>query len=170
METFESLSPKEITDNIVRLIGFDWMLVTAGKPGHYNMMTASWGGMGYLWNKPVVFVFVRPQRYTFEFMEERDTFTLSFFSETYREALNVCGTFSGREVDKTAKSGLTPMETEAGNITFEEARLVLECRKLYGEFLRPEAFTDAETAVKYYPGKDFHKVYVAEIVGVWKKK
>lgn len=170
MKDFHPVDPKKITDNYVHLIADDWMLVTAGDSSRFNMMTASWGGAGYLWNKPVVFVFIRPQRYTFGFMEERDTFTLSFFGEEYRQALQLCGTLSGRDTDKTARTGLTPLTGETGNIAFAEARLILECRKLYAGFMRPEAFTDQALIAKNYPAADFHKVYVAEIVKGWEKR
>ena len=111
----KKIAPKDIDKNVIKLIGQDWMLVTAGDQEKFNMMTASWGSMGYLWNKPVVMVFVRPQRYTFEFTEKKDEFTLSFFDEKYRHALNVCGSVSGRDVNKVQESGLTPYFTEAGN-------------------------------------------------------
>jgi len=164
------IEPKEIDRNMIRLIGEDWMLVTAGNREKFNMMTASWGTMGYLWNKPVVMVFVRPQRYTFEFTEKQDEFTLSFFDEKYRQSLKVCGSVSGRNVDKVKASGLTPCFTEAGNPAFEEAGLVLECRKIYGDFLKEEAFADQKIVNSQYGQKDFHKMYVAEIVNVWVKK
>ena len=120
------IKPEEITDNVIKLIGKDWMLVTAGRPGDYNTMTASWGGAGFLWNKPVVFVFVRHERHTYGFMEREDVFTLSFFDEKYRKALSLCGTKSGRDTDKAAETGLTPVETSNGSIAFSPARLVLE--------------------------------------------
>lgn len=164
------IEPKEIDRNVIRLIGEDWMLVAAGNREKFNMMTASWGSMGYLWNKPVVMVFVRPQRYTFEFTEKQDGFTLSFFDEKYRKALNVCGTVSGRDIDKVKESGLTPCFTEAGNPAFEEAVLVLECRKLYGDFLNEEAFSDRKIVDSQYGQKDYHKMYVAEIVNAWVKE
>lgn len=169
-KTFQSITPKEITDNMVKLIGDQWMLVTAGDSARFNTMTASWGGIGYLWNKPVVFIFIRPQRYTFGFIEEQEHFTLSFFTEQYREALKLCGTTSGRDGNKVEKAGLTPRITSAGNVAFEEARLILECRKLYADFMNPAAFIDPTIVEGTYPGKDFHKVYVAEIVNVWEKK
>lgn len=166
----EKIEPKDINENVIRLIGDEWMLVTAGDREKFNMMTASWGSMGFLWNKPVVMVFVRPQRYTFEFTEKRDTFTLSFFDERYRRALNVCGSVSGRDTDKVKESGLTPYFTEAGNPAFEEASLVLECRKLYADFLKEEAFTERKIVDVQYGQKDFHKMYVAEIINAWVRK
>ena len=108
----KKIEPKEIQDNAVQLIGDDWMLVTAGSPEHFNMMTASWGGLGFMWKKPVAFVVIRPQRHTFRFIEAGDELTLSFFSHEYHKALTVCGTTSGRDTDKVAASGLTPYVTE----------------------------------------------------------
>ena len=106
----KKIAPKDIDKNVIKLIGQDWMLVTAGDQEKFNMMTASWGSMGYLWNKPVVMVFVRPQRYTFEFTEKKDEFTLSFFDEKYRHALNVCGSVSGRDVNKVQESARTVLQ------------------------------------------------------------
>ena len=166
----QKINPKEIDENVIRLIGDEWMLVAAGDREKFNMMTASWGSMGFLWNKPVVMVFVRPQRYTYEFTEKGDMLTLSFFGEQYRRALNVCGSVSGRDTDKVKESGLTPYFTEAGNPAFEEASLVLECRKLYVDFLKEEAFVDSKIVDVQYKQKDFHKMYVVEIVNAWVKK
>ena len=164
----KKIAPKDIDKNVIKLIGQDWMLVTAGDQEKFNMMTASWGSMGYLWNKPVVMVFVRPQRYTFEFTEKKDEFTLSFFDEKYRHALNVCGSVSGRNVNKVQESGLTPYFTEAGNPAFEEATLVLECKKLYTDVLRAENFI-GEVADRFYGEKEggFHKLYIGEILNTW---
>ena len=169
-KTFQPVDPKEINENAIQLIGDKWMLVTAGDSSSFNTMTASWGTMGFLWNRPVVFVFIRPQRYTFEFMEREEEFTLSFFKEEYRKALQICGTTSGRDVNKVEKAGITPHFTPNGNIAFEEAYLVLECKKLYAQLLDPKAFLDTTIAPKVYPENDFHKVYVAEIVNAWEKK
>lgn len=162
------IKPEEITDNVIKLIGKDWMLVTAGRPGDYNTMTASWGGAGFLWNKPVVLVFVRPERHTYGFMEREDVFTLSFFDEKYRKALSLCGTKSGRDTDKAAETGLTPVETSNGSIAFSQARLVLECRKLYVSDLKSEKFLDKTILEKCYDSAHggLHRVYVAEITGV----
>ncbi len=163
----KKIDPREIRDNAVQLIGNDWMLVTAGTLEHFNMMTASWGGLGFMWKKPVVFVVIRPQRHTFRFMEAGEVFTLSFFSHEYHKALNVCGTTSGRDTDKVAASGLTPYVTESGSVSFTEARLVLECRKLYAEALNPEAFLDKTIVPEWYAAGDFHKMYIAEILNAW---
>ena len=169
MNGFEHIKPEMVTDNYIRLIGKDWMLITAGNQECFNTMTASWGGVGFLWNKSVVFAFVRPQRYTYGFMEEREEFTLSFFDEKYRKALQVCGTLSGREVNKVEKAGLTPCTTDSGNMTFRESRLILECRKLYTDMIRLEAVIDKKLTGQWYSESDFHRMYVAEIVKVWEK-
>ncbi len=166
----KQVDPREIERNVVRLIGDDWMLISAGTAEKFNTMTASWGGMGFLWNKPVAFVFIRPQRYTYEFTERRDTMTLSFFEEQYRPALKFCGSHSGRDTDKVASAGLTPWHMPSGNVSFEEASLVLEGRKLYAEWMDPSHFIDTTIPEKWYPSGDFHKMYVIEITHAWKKE
>jgi len=129
--SFQALQLESISDNVFKLIEQDWMLITAGPPTHHNTMTANWGGLGNLWNRKVSFCFVRPQRYTYQFLEESPTFSLAFFAERYRPALELCGSRSGREINKAAASGLTPIEVTPGITSFAEARLVLECKKIY---------------------------------------
>ena len=164
------IKPTDIKGNLIRQIASDWMLVTAGDKHKFNTMTANWGGVGYLWNKHVVFVFVRPERYTYQFIENSGGFTLSFFEEKYRDALNLCGSKSGRDCDKVAEASLTPHFTELGHPAFREARLVLECRKLYAEALGKSSFVDEELLKIHYSTKGgIHKMYIAEIVRVWVK-
>ena len=103
------IEPNMIDRNVFQLIGSDWMLITAGTPESYNTMTASWGGMGVLWGKNVCFCFIRPTRHTYQFIEKADVFSLSFFEERYRGALEICGTKSGRDIDKAAATGLIPV-------------------------------------------------------------
>ncbi len=171
MENFKKIEVSKLNENVFDLIGKQWMLVAAGSPDtKFNMMTASWGGLGWLWEKPVSFIFVRPQRYTFEFTEKEDYYTISFYSEQYREILKLLGTKSGRNFDKMTQSGLTPFKTPNGNIAFKEARIIIECKKLYSTFLKEENFLDKETVKTKYPEKDFHKMYVGEIVNVWIKE
>ena len=170
-DNYKSIEPKELQGNIFNLIGEKWMLITAAKnDGAYNTMTASWGGMGVMWGKPVVWCVIRPVRYTFEFMEEADYFTLTFFPEEYRKALNILGTKSGRITDKITESGLTPAMIGLDNgdckkdaVYFEEADTVLTCRKLYYQDIDPKNFID-ETLDKNYPNKDYHRMYIGEIV------
>ncbi len=165
---YRAIKASEIKGNLIELIADDWMLITAGKRDKFNTMTANWGGAGYLWNKPVVFVFVRPERYTFGFIEREEGFTLSFFEEKYRDALNLCGARSGRDCDKIAEAGLTPFFTESGNPAFTETRLVIECRKLYASQLTKDAFIDSEPLKTHYSTKgNLHRMYIAEIIRVW---
>ena len=165
---YKQISPLAIEGNLMRQIASDWMLVTAGNKEKFNTMTANWGGVGYLWNKPVVFVFIRPERYTFQFIERSDGFTLTFFDENYREGLNLCGTKSGRDCDKVSEAGLTPHFTEHGYPAFTEARLVLECRKLYANILIRDNFLDNEPFRTHYSTKGgLHKMYIAGIVSAW---
>lgn len=159
--SFKEIKPELLTDNPFKLIGADWMLITAGTVGSFNTMTASWGGLGVLWERKVCFCFIRPTRYTYEFIERSENFTLSFFEERFRKALSYCGSHSGRDTDKIKEAGLTPV-TEGGFIHFAEARLVLACRKLYFQDISPDRFLDA--AIEgMYPQKDYHRMYVGEI-------
>ncbi len=165
MKELRPITPEEL-ENVCRLIGRDWMLITAAgkdKKGKetVNTMTASWGGMGVLWNKPVAFCFIRPQRYTFELTEQSDSLSLSFFGEEYRAALRLCGTKSGRDTDKFAEAGLTPAWKDDTPYV-DEARLVLLCRKLYADDLKEGAFIDKSLLSNYKDG-DFHRMYVVEI-------
>lgn len=160
---FVKISPKEISENPIKLIGQDWMLISAGSPEKFNSMTASWGGIGFMWNKPVAFAVIRPTRYTFEFVESRKRFTLSFFSQNYKKALGIFGSKSGRDCDKVAESGLTPFFTESGAPAYEEAKLILDCSAIYSQTLDESAFLDSEVLKKWYSSDPLHKLYVAEI-------
>jgi flavin reductase (DIM6/NTAB) family NADH-FMN oxidoreductase RutF len=166
---FTKFSVDSLNENFFSMINRDWMLITAGQSGDFNTMTASWGATGILWNKPIAICFIRPHRYTFGFADRNPVFTLSFFGDQYREALNFCGTVSGRDVDKVKHTGLSPLETPNGSITFKQALLVLECRKLYADFLRPDNFLIKEIMDKNYPKKDFHKFFIGEITGCYKR-
>lgn len=164
---FTLCSPYDLSDNLFRLIGRDWMLITAAAPdGRYNTMTASWGTAGVLWNKPVAICFVRPQRYTDEFIRQSDRLTLSFFGEEMRDALKFCGANSGRDCDKAAATGLVPLTLESGGVSFAQAKLIFDCRRLYAGEIRPEALLDPALMANY-PDKDFHHVYVCEIEQAW---
>ncbi|MGQ9490102.1 MAG: flavin reductase family protein [Anaerolineae bacterium] len=162
--SFITVAPTALGDNPFQLIGRDWMLVTAGTAESFNAMTASWGRLGHLWNRDVCFCFVRPQRHTFGFMERASHFTLSFFPTTYRAALEYGGSHSGRDVDKTAATGLIPVADKTGAVYFAQARLVLVCRKLYGGDIVRSAFTDPALPAEVYLKGDFHRMYVGEIV------
>lgn len=168
MAGYRRIAPDKIPGNVIKLISEDWMLITAGNDSQYNTMTASWGGLGELYNKPVSICFIRPSRYTYEFMERGDYYTLSFYTEAYRDALNYCGTHSGRDGDKAAATGLTPITTPFGAKAFGEAWLILECKKTLAQSLIPEALNDPELK-KEWTGQSMHKMYIGEIVNVWVK-
>lgn len=155
------ISPEMITDNTFKLIGKDWMLVTAGSEAAFNTMTAAWGGLGVLWDKKICFCVIRPTRYTYAFMEKSEDFTLSFFEERYRDVLTYCGTKSGKDIDKVTQTGLTPVFDD-DIIYFGEARLVMVCRKIYAQDIVPDNFIDPNID-KFYPKKDYHRMYVGEI-------
>jgi flavin reductase (DIM6/NTAB) family NADH-FMN oxidoreductase RutF len=160
---FEEIDVKNLPDNVFHLLENDWMLITAGTKDNFNTMTASFGTFGILWNKPIATIFVRPQRYTFSFLEDNSGFTLTVFHEKYRKALQYCGQFSGRNVDKVKETGLTPIVLPSGNMAFEQARIIVECKKLYADDFKPENFIEKEIIHRIYPSKDFHRMYIAEI-------
>ena len=156
------------TEEIIDLIGKKWMLVTAGTREKYNMMTASWGGIGWLWNKPVAFIFIRPERYTHELIEAGGRITLSFYAEEHRKALQVCGTKSGRDTDKTQAAGLSPIALDSGAVSFAQARLTLDCHKLFKTSMHEAVFIDKELLEKWYGSHGgLHDVYVVEIDEVY---
>jgi len=161
-ETFKEIKFSSIKENALKLIGDDWMLLTAGNMSRYNMMTASWGALGVLWNRDVCICFIRPGRHTYTFVEKADHFTVCFFDEKFRDTLNFLGTKSGRDMDKMKDSGLTPAESGAGSVYFTQARLVLECRKLYFQDINPGQFLDPGID-KNYPARDYHRMYIGEI-------
>lgn len=165
---FTSISPYKLKDNFFDALDNGWMLITAGNIDKLNTMTASWGGFGILWNKPVSFIFIRPQRYTFEFVEKNDYYTLCFFDEEWHSALKFCGSKSGRDYDKVKETGLTPIKTPNG-IAFKQARLIIECKKLYADNLNENNFLDMSVALKNYPTKDYHKFAIGEIMNVFVK-
>lgn len=167
---FKEIDIKDLSFNPFTKIGSEWMLVTAGDEKKYNTMTASWGGLGHLWNKDVATIYVRPQRYTKQFVDSADLFTLSFYDvPQYREALNICGTLSGRDCDKPAKAGLTPYFTD-GTTAFNEANLIFVCKKLYADEIEEKYFLDSDTVEKNYPKRDFHTLYIGEILKVLVKE
>ncbi len=167
IQKFKELNPDNFNENVVRLIGKEWMLITAGISGDFNTMTAAWGGLGYLWNMPVAFIFVRPQRYTFEFTEKYPTFSLSFFEKKHRGILNFCGKYSGRDFDKIKETGLRSFESPDGNMIYEQAKLNIECTKLYADDIKESQFVLPEVDHKIYPQKDYHRFYIGKIDHLW---
>lgn len=166
--SFKEIKPEELNSSVFSDIGKKWMLISAAKEdGSINTMTASWGGMGVLWNKNVFFCFIRPQRYTHEFTEASEKISLSFFGEEYRNALTLCGRKSGRDCDKIKEAGLTVFNNSDG-VGFEEAERIIYGKKLYAGKLDPECFLSDEIG-KHYNG-DYHTVYICEIEKIVEKE
>ena len=146
-----------------------WFLLAAGDlaAGRYNVMTVAWGGFGTLWSKPLAMIVVRPQRYTYEFTEKYETFTLCAFPEAHRDGLNLCGSRSGRDFDKVKACGwkAIPM-SQVKAPGFEEAELILECRKTYFDDFDPARFVDPGIQ-ENYADRDYHRMYFGEVLAVW---
>ncbi len=147
-------------------IAKDWMLVSAGTPESCSTLTASWGGVGVLWGKNVVFSFIRPQRHTLEFIDQEDYFSITFLKDGYRDALNYCGSHSGGENQKITEAGLHLAEFKEAPI-FKEASLTFICKKLYRQPLEPKYLLDQTLDERWYPNKDYHNMFVGEIVHVF---
>ncbi|MBQ6848322.1 MAG: flavin reductase [Clostridia bacterium] len=157
---FKEINPKEISDNLIKAIAEEWMLISAGDKDGYNMMTASWGFMGEMWGADSVVAMVRPQRYTMKFINDNDYFTLSFYGDN-KAVHKVCGSQSGRDVNKTELTGLTPIFCD-NSVYFKEARMVLVCKKQYVDVLKEECFTDTAPLEKWY-NKDLHHIIIGKI-------
>ncbi len=170
MSHIESIDIEKIEYNFFSTLMHDWMLVTAGNINDFNTMTASWGTLGILWNKPVALCFIRPHRYTFQFAEQTPYFSLSFFNDEHRHILDFCGSYSGRDTDKVAATGLIPVRLNAHCVSFEQATLVFECLKLYADFIKPEHFVVTELIRDIYPRKDFHRFFIGEIINCYLRK
>lgn len=142
----------------------DWALLTAGNFEDYNTMTVSWGGLGTLWNKSVATVYVRPNRYTYQYMESNDYFTVSFYPEEYRKDLALLGKLSGRDGDKVAKTTLSPVNL-GDSVTFAQARRTLLCRKLYAQDLDPKVIPQ-EVMDSAYAKEPVHRMYIGEVIQI----
>lgn len=166
---FREVKAEELTMNPFTKIGKEWLLITAGNEEKCNTMTASWGAMGVMWGKNAATVYIRPQRYTKEFVDREDTFTISVLGEEHRKALSYCGSVSGKGIDKIKEAGLTPYFTD-GTAAIGEADMIMVCRKLYHDTIKPECFDEKEQDARWYPEKDYHVMYIAEIVKVLVKE
>ena len=166
---WETVTPADLTFNPFTLIGKEWMLVTAGNETAHNTLTASWGGLGVLWKKDVSYIFIRPQRYTMQFLEQEDYYSLCFFDKTYHSALAYCGTHTGKEVDKDKETGLTVCFDQAAPY-YQEARLVFICKKMSCQQIDPSSFLDETIDEDVYPQKDYHYLFVGSIEKVLLRK
>ncbi len=163
MNNYKEVMPELLRKNPFQAIGKDWMLITAGNGDDVNTMTASWGGFGVMYGKNVAFIVVRPQRYTKEFIDREDTFSLSFLEKKkYKSVLNYLGTVSGRTEDKIKKSGLTLDHVDETPF-FNEAHYVFICKKLYQQPMQGDCLVNEKLDLTYYPDKDYHVLYIAEI-------
>jgi len=162
------VAPGEI-GSAVELFRDDWMALIVGRKGELNAMTIGWGGIGMLWNCPVVTVYVSSDRYTHGLMERNDCFVVEAFAEPYRGVLKYLGSHSGRHGDKIAGSGLTVEYTAAGNPIFEQGMLAIECRKIYSASFDPAGFSGDAAERFYAKGTGIHTIYIGEIVNVWRK-
>ncbi len=167
--TRKSIDPAKLTIQAHDLFHKQWMLLTCGDfdEGKFNTMTIGWGSVGTMWSRPFVLVAVRPSRYTYQFMEEFDDFTVSSFPKAYHNALNLLGTKSGRDSDKISEAGLTPIPSSVVHSpSFAEANLIIECKKIYWHDFEPDHFID-KSIFNAYPNEDFHRVYFGEIQAIF---
>ena len=164
MHTFQPYPIDMLNMNPFTKIGKEWALISAGDKNKCNTMTVSWGGVGVLWGKNVVYIFIRDSRYTKEFIDNGEFFSMSFFDEKYRDALSYCGKEIGRNVDDKFKgAGLTPAFRH--NIPYpDEANLVLLCRKMAAVPITEDTFVDPQIMPKWYSDNDMHVMYVGEII------
>lgn len=161
----KEINYKEMKFNPFNLIGDEWMLVTAGdEQSGCNTMTASWGHLGCLWghNDPTAVIYLRPSRYTKQFVDEEPYFTLCVMDKSFKKQMAYLGSVSGRDEDKIAKAGLTPVYADGG-VYFKEAKLVLLCKKLFAQELQEDSFLSQDVIDKNYPQRDFHTMYVGKI-------
>jgi len=166
MEAFQKVTPETFDHSPFQMIGKDWMLITAEKDGKVNTMTAAWGGLGVMWGKNAAFAVIRKSRYTKEFVDGADGFSLTFFDkEKYGKMLGYMGSVSGREADKIKESELT-VEHYEGIPYFAEASKVMLCKKMCCQPIESQSFTDEEIDDKWYSDKDYHDLYIGEIVDI----
>jgi hypothetical protein len=200
LNDFSLISPEQFTVNPFTSIGSDWMLVTAGGRDGWNTMTAAWGGVGFIWRTPAVFVFVRYSRYTYEFMEQNPYFTLSFFGPEWKKALDYCGSHSGRDVDKAEETGLTPLfldgieiasgsktgdlelsgqetggQEPSGQVINIPAAGFLQAERIIaaGKLYSGELSPDNFASMDIhalYPGKDYHRMYIGRVEAILERK
>lgn len=163
--SFHEIPIESLTFNPFTKMSKQWILITAGDRQKSNTMTASWGMFGVLWRKNMVQIYIRPQRYTKTFVDQNDLVTLSFLPSSHRNALKICGTTSGREVDKWQLSGLHPYYTD-GAVGIEEAELIIIGKKQYSQWFDPALFVDPSNDTRCYPDKDYHEMYMFEVLKI----
>lgn len=162
MSNFKEINIAELNESPFNLFNKDWALLTAGDSKSFNTMTVSWGGVGILWRKNVATVYVRKSRYTLEFMDKNEHFSLSFGGDSMRKALTFCGKNSGRNCDKVKETSITPVFEENAPY-FAEGKLVLICKKLYRQEMNANSFIDKSIVDKDYSDDDYHIIFIGEI-------
>ena len=165
MSKFKEINANQITENTFKLINDDWMLITAQKDDKVNALTASWGGLGIMWHYNVAYIFIRPQRYTREFIDGSKTFSLSFFSDEFKKELMYFGTVSGRDEDKIKLSQLN-LDYDNQIPYFSDGKLIVFCEKLYKQTMDKESFLDSKLIADNYAENDFHVMYIGKITKV----
>lgn len=165
---FEEIDFFNLPLKVFNLIGEKWMLVTAGDLKNHNSMTASWGGLGILWHKPVVSLYIRPQRYTKQFLDKEDLFTISFYEDSFKNKLSFFGTNSGKDVNKDEKTNFTP-KIFFNAVSYEQASFVFVCKKQYCNQMQENNILNPEIKTTFYKEKDYHFVYIGEILKVYSK-
>ncbi len=165
-DNFSEISPLEL-GNAHKIIGKDWLLITARDGEGANAMTASWGALGELWGKHVAVCFIRPQRHTFSLAEKEERVSLAVLGEEHRAALKICGSKSGRDCDKLSLAGISTSEYD-GVPVINEAQLLIICRKLYADDIKEDCFID-RAMLEHYGARDFHRMYIYEIEKVLRR-
>ncbi len=175
-ELFKKVEPTELTDNVFKLVGQDYTVITAGTDSAFNSMTASWGGWGQLFEVPVTWCFLNASRYTLEFIKKEQTYTMTYFPEQFKEQVIAFGSKSGRNSDKMKETTLTHVKTPSNNITYKEAKLVIECKLVEITETNPKDFYSdkgkdfVEKGMKDGNGKEYHKLVFGDITNVWVRK
>ena len=166
---FTKIDVKEIDGNVFKMTDDDWFLITAGDRDGFNTMTAKWGAFGTLWRRTIAKCYITHSHHTLGFIERADHFTISFYDEKYRPQLSLCGTKSGRDIDKVKETGFTPVYSNNGAVYFDEARLVIVCKKIYAADFEPDKMSK-DVIGSVYSGGDYHRMYIGEIIEVLKNE
>jgi flavin reductase (DIM6/NTAB) family NADH-FMN oxidoreductase RutF len=175
-DLFKKIEPTELTDNVFKLVGQDYTVITAGTDSAFNSMTASWGGWGQLFEVPVTWCFLNASRYTLEFIKKEQTYTMTYFPEQFKEQVIAFGSKSGRNSDKMKETALTHVKTPSNNITYKEAKLIIECKLVEITETNPKDFYSekgkdfVEKGMKDGNGKEYHKLVFGDITNVWVRK
>jgi flavin reductase (DIM6/NTAB) family NADH-FMN oxidoreductase RutF len=170
-ELFKAIDPAEMTDNVFRLVGGDYTVITSGTGEDYNSMVASWGGWGMFFDGPVTWCFLRANRYTLEYMRKTGTYTTTYFDEQYKDDIMLFGTHSGRDSDKMRTHALTAVVSPQGNVAYKEAKLIIECELIEITTVDPNDFYLEEgknfIVDAYGEAQDYHKLVFGKITKVW---